>query len=160
QAVVVRPFQTEILRQVRRRGVRLLLELAARMEVAQARCRELLLIDLAQLRTIRQRDKRNQVREVLNALTAAEVDAAACTVQARIVEQATVAQGLLGGGGGEAAVDAGVVPALRLLDVAAEVEVLHLGGEGRRKAAGVEGGDRRDAAAPLDLRAVQLGDAV
>ena len=60
-------------------------------------------------------------------------------------------QRLLGGGGGELAVDAGMFPAAGVGHEAAEVEILDLGGEVRRKALGVEAADRPDAAAAFQL---------
>ena len=72
----------------------------------------------------------------------------------RRIEQAGVFQRLLGGGGGELAVDARMLPAAGVGDEAAKVEVLDLGGELRRKAVGVEAVDRPDAAAALQLGVV------
>src|SRR5438874_196906 len=79
-----------------------------------------------------------------DALVRAEVDAEARAVHLGVVEQVGVFEGLLGRGEGELAVDATVRVPLRLLDVPAEIEVLHLGGKASRKAAGVEMCDPRD----------------
>ena len=91
--------------------------------------------------------------EILDAFAGAEVDAEARAIHPAVVrtEQAGVFQRLPGRGGGELAVDAGVLPAAGVRHEAAEVEVLDLGGELRREAAGVEPADRPDAAAALHL---------
>src|SRR5581483_3852249 len=93
----------------------------------------------------------------LRPLAGAEVDAEAVAARA-VAEQAGILQRQAGGRGGEPARRAGVRPKLRLADVAAEVEVLHLRGEARREGGGVEVRDRPDAAATLQLGAEQLLD--
>ena len=153
QAVVIGAEQTEIGGEVAGRGVQFLFGLRSGLELAQSVAGESRGIDAPLLDDVGPGDQRHQSVEILDAFAGAEVDAEAVAVHAGVVgvEQAGVFQRLLGGGGGELAVDAGMLPATRVGDEAAEVEVLDLGGELRRKALGVESVDRPDAAAALQL---------
>src|SRR5438128_38134 len=106
-------------RQVGWGGVRLLLELALRMELLQAAPGEGRRIDGAPLRLVALGHQRDQVVKILNALARAEVNAKPGAIQAGGVEQTRVGQSLLRGRGRELAVDAAMLPALGFLDVAA-----------------------------------------
>src|SRR5205807_4332402 len=95
----------------------------------------------------------NVTRKVDASLPGTQVDAQARPVHAGAVRQPSMVEGLFGGRQRELGVQPGILPAFRLADVAAKVEVAHLGGETRGKGAGVKTGDRADATASFDLRA-------
>src|SRR5262249_1916224 len=78
-------------------------------------------------------DLMDEVREILNALAGAEVDAEARPVDAGVVQHAGIIQGLLGGSGGEGAVDASMLPAAAVRDELRQLEILDLRGELRGK---------------------------
>src|SRR4029453_19493591 len=67
---------------------------------------------------------------------------------------------LFGGAHGEASIYPARVPLLGVRVPAAQVEVLHLGGERGGEMAGVEGADPIDAAAAVNLSVVQVRDRV
>src|SRR5262249_14534389 len=93
-------------------------------------------------------------------LAAAQVNAEAFTVHSAVVEDASSPEGLLSSGGGEAAVDARIVPVGGFTQELPQAKVLDLGGDLRRERAGVEGRDRTGAAAACDLRLEQFRNAV
>src|SRR5262249_23434768 len=102
----------------------------------------------------------DQVGEVLDALAGAEVDAEARPVDAVVAEDAGVGQGLLAGGGGEGAVDAGMLPALAVGHEVRQVEVLDLPGGRGPEGGGVGAEAGPDAALAGQLRLEHLADAV
>ncbi len=123
-----------------RRGVQFLLGLALWMKLMQPAAAEHRRVNPALFDVIRPGDKRQQGVKILDAFAGTEVNAEAVAIGGRMigVEQAGVFERLAGGGGGELAVDARMFPAARVGNKSAEVEVLHLCGEVRRKALGVK----------------------
>ena len=134
QAVVVGPFDAEMGRQVGRRGVQFLLGLAAwvkALDAAPAKGRH---VEFPRLGIVGHGQQQDHVVEILDAFAGAEIDAEAACDRPGIVEEAGVGQRLLGGGGGERAVETRIVPAFAMGHEALQVEVLDLGGELGRKA--------------------------
>ena len=160
QAIKIRPLQVEIVREMGRGRVRLLFKLPVAVETAQSTAREQRRIDGTLLRPVALGHQADQIVKVLDAFAAAEVDAATRPVDLVVVKQVGVGQGLLRRRHGKAAVSAGIDKALGILDVAAQVEILHLGGEPGRELAGVEQLDGADAALSFNLGTKQLLDTV
>ena len=119
--------------------MQLLLGLAAGVEALQAASVEDGRVDVPLVRLVALGDQADQVVEVLNAFAGAEVDA-----EARAIDLASLSSRPASSSACWAAAAANrlltpeLAQRLGVVDEAAEVEVLHLGGERRREAAGVE----------------------
>src|SRR5262245_10348544 len=116
--------------------VQLLLKLAARMEVTKTTTSEARRIHVPALRLVVPGDEGDQVMEVLDAFARADVDADPRAVHSEVAQKAGVFQCLLGCPDRKVRVDAGVGPAVRFVNIAPQVKILHLGGELGGKAAG------------------------
>src|SRR5262249_51842730 len=96
-------------------------------------------------------NQRNVVVKVVCSLAGSKIDTEAGSVHPGIGDQPGMGQRPFRGGQGETGIGPGLLPPLRLVNVAAEVEVSNLRGKACGEGAGVEVGDRADAAAAFNL---------
>jgi hypothetical protein len=160
QAVVIRAQEIEIGSEMGGRRVQLLLELTPRVERAQTGPSKRRRIHVAALRLIALAHQGNEIVEILNPFSRAEVNSETRTVHLLVFEETGVRQGLLRGTCGEPAIGARIGPPLRLAHVFAEVEALHLRRESCRKSTGIEKLDGAHTASAFDLGLKQLVHAV
>src|SRR5579871_144972 len=130
------------------------------MELFQPALGEGVAVYFARLRLVAVRHQADQVMEILDPLAGAQVNTTAGAVDLVVVEKVCVHQRFLGSAGREPGVRTGMGPARCILYVPGQVKVLHLGSELGGEMAGVEQGDRANAAASFQLPLEEILDTV